>query len=121
MTAGHRPPASCPVCSERLVLTRLGCEACGTELSGTFEPCEFCNLGGEDRELLRVFLASRGNVKELERHLGVSYPTARSRFDGLLERLGLAPEKPAADPQVDVLDALARGDIDVDEALRQLS
>jgi hypothetical protein len=40
--------------------------------------------------MLRVFLASRGNMRDLERHLGVSYPTARARFDDLLRRLGLA-------------------------------
>ena len=40
-------------------------------------------------ELLRVFLTSRGNLKELEKHLGVSYPTARARFNDLLATLGL--------------------------------
>lgn len=117
----HRPPSNCPVCGERLLLTRLGCEACGTELSGGFEPCEFCALGDADRELLRVFLRSRGNVKELERHLGVSYPTARSRFDQLLGRIGLAPEAaPEADERLDMLRALADREIDVDEAIRRL-
>lgn len=122
----HRPPASCPVCAGRLVLTRLGCDGCGTELSGAFEPCGFCALGDEDRELLAVFLASRGNMKELERHLGVSYPTARSRFDALLGRLGIDAGRPpdprgASGPLLEVLDALARGEIDVDEAERRLA
>jgi hypothetical protein len=108
------------VCGEQLLLTRLSCSACETELSGTFSTCEFCVLNGEDRELLRVFLTSRGNMKELERHLGVSYPTARARYDDLLSRLGLrAPA--GADPAVEVLEALARGDIDVAEADRRLS
>ena len=39
--------------------------------------------------MLRVFLASRGNLREVEKHLGVSYPTARLRFAELLEKLGL--------------------------------
>jgi hypothetical protein len=71
--------------------------------------------------MLRVFLASRGNMKDLERHLGVSYPTARARFDLLLRRLGIdrSPTEPAA-PQDEVLEALAAGDIDVDEAMRRL-
>jgi len=107
------------VCGETLLLTRLSCESCGTELSGAFSSCEFCALSREDRELLRVFLASRGNMKDLERHLGVSYPTARARFDGLLGRLGI--ERPAAGPdRNEVLDALAKGDIDVEEALKRL-
>jgi hypothetical protein len=67
-----------------------------------------------------VFLASRGNMKDLERHLGVSYPTARARFDALLSRLGLAPERPAPSPKLDLLEQLAKGEIDVDQALQKL-
>jgi hypothetical protein len=59
-------------------------------------------------------------MKELERHLGVSYPTARARFDQLLARLGLASERPAAGARVDLLERLARGEIDVDEAMEGL-
>ncbi len=116
-------PRDCPVCGDRLALTRLSCQSCGTELSGEFESCEFCSLSNEDRQVLRVFLASRGNMKDLERHLGVSYPTARARFDALLSRLGLAPERqptPSAS-RVELLEQLARGEIDVDQAMAKLS
>jgi hypothetical protein len=117
----HHAPRDCPVCGDRLALTRLSCEQCGTELSGVFGACDFCALGEEDREVLRVFLSSRGNMKDVERHLGVSYPTARSRFDALLGRLGLAPTpEPAPDPtraeRIEVLEKLARGEVDVDAA-----
>jgi hypothetical protein len=120
----RRPPHDCPVCGETLALTRLSCQACGTELSGDFQACEFCALSTEDRELLRVFLSSRGNMKELQSFLKVSYPTARLRFDNLLAKLGLdkggaQPEPPSAD-RVDILQALARGDIDMGEAERRL-
>ena len=72
-------------------MTQLGCPSCGTGLVGRFEPCDFCALDDADLQMLKVFLASRGNMRDLERHLGVSYPTARARFDDLLRRLGLAP------------------------------
>jgi hypothetical protein len=107
------------VCDTRLLLTRLSCDACGTELSGSFEPCEFCALSADDRELLKVFLSSRGNLKEVQAHLGVSYPTARARFDDLLGRLEMKPATP--DPAVDVLDALQRGDLTIDEAESRLA
>jgi hypothetical protein len=105
------------VCSGRLALTRLSCPDCETELSGVFESCEFCALDAGDREMLRVFLRSRGNMKELERHLGVSYPTARSRFDRLLTRVGIEEVSPE---RLGMLEALSRGDIDVGEALERL-
>jgi hypothetical protein len=119
--SNRRPPLNCPVCNERLGLTRLTCPACDTELSGGFATCEFCVLSNEDREVLRVFLASRGNMKELERYLGVSYPTARARFDVLLGKIGI--DRPAGAPaqtRVELMDQVARGEIDIDEALKRL-
>ncbi len=116
----RRPPRDCPVCGETLALTRLSCHACGTELSGDFQACEFCALTAEDRELLRVFLVSRGNMKDVQRHLDVSYPTARLRFDGLLTKVGLDRAAAPADGRLEVLQALSRGEIDPAEAERRL-
>lgn len=118
MTAARTAPRDCPVCGSGLALTRLSCEACGTEISGSFPACEFCSLSAEDRDLLRVFLASRGNMKELERHLQVSYPTARSRFDGVLERLRI--DTPPTSSRVEMLQQVARGDLSVDDAVKHL-
>ncbi|HZD70106.1 MAG TPA: DUF2089 domain-containing protein [Actinomycetes bacterium] len=117
----RRPPRDCPVCGDTLALTRLSCRSCGTELSGDFQACEFCALTPEDRELLRVFLVSRGNMKDVQRHLDVSYPTARLRFDGLLARLELdRGAETAPDGRLEVLRALSRGEIDAVEAERRL-
>lgn len=114
------------MCGENLALTRLSCDECGTKLAGHFPTCEYCALGLEDRETLRVFLASRGNMKEVERHLDVSYPTARARFDAILTRLGIEPGNVEDDAtgsagnSMSVLESLASGKIDVEDALKQL-
>jgi hypothetical protein len=131
----YRPPRDCPVCSSPLEITQLGCRTCGTGLSGHFAPCEFCGLDEADLQMLRVFLASRGNMRDLERHLGVSYPTARARFDDLLRRIGLADGgsagaggaatppaagTPSEAERLATLQALAEGSLDVDDARRRL-
>jgi hypothetical protein len=116
----RRPPSNCPVCNHRLATTRLTCPECSTELSGAFTSCEFCVLTDDDRDVLRVFLASRGNMKELERHLGVSYPTARARFDALLAKVGIDRPAPAAPSRVELMEQVARGEIDIDEAMKRL-
>jgi hypothetical protein len=121
----HRPPTTCPVCSESLITLRLGCPSCGTELSGHFETCRFCRLGTTDMEILEVFLRSRGNVRDVQAHLEVSYPTARARLSEVLDRLGLGEAQdpsaasPATAPEVNtaaVLADLAAGRLDVAEA-----
>ena len=114
----HRAPTDCPVCGEQLSVTRLGCGSCGTELAGVFAPCQFCALDDKDTELLRVFLSSRGNLREVEKHLSVSYPTARARFAELLEKLGLGatPEQAQTLTREQVLSEVAAGALSPAEA-----
>jgi hypothetical protein len=120
----YATPTQCPTCGSRLHVNGLACDTCDTEVRGHFSTCEFCSLDDAQRGLLRVFLASRGNAKELERHLGVSYPTARARLDELLTALDIVPTQsvPASKPanRREVIAALAQGDLDVDAALAKL-
>lgn len=90
----YQAPADCPVCDAQLITIRKGCRRCGSELAGEFASSVYDRLDAAEHELLRVFLSSRGNLREVEKHLGVSYPTARARFDAVLARLGMLPETP---------------------------
>jgi hypothetical protein len=119
----RRPPRGCPVCSTQLVVTGCGCPECGTGITGSFRMCSYCGLSDDDLEMLRVFLVSRGNMRELEKHLGVSYPTTRQRFADLLAKLGL--EDPAEARKVVDRDAVladvAAGRLSIDEAEKLLT
>jgi hypothetical protein len=114
----YRAPSDCPVCGDQLAVIRLGCASCGTEIGGVFRTCEFCALNEKETDMLRVFLASRGNLREVEKHLGVSYPTARLRFAELLEKLGLGetPEPEAVLTREEILSEVASGALTPDEA-----
>ena len=94
--------ATCPVCQGELTVTRLHCRSCGTALEGEFGVGRFGRLEREQLAFLESFLRSRGNLKELERELGISYPTVRSRLEGLLRALGLGDGTalPAQDDEV---------------------
>lgn len=81
--------STCPVCEGELLITRLHCRSCGTAIEGEFGVGRFGRLSREQLALLESFLRARGNLKEMERELGISYPTVRGRVDALVRALGL--------------------------------
>lgn len=125
--------STCPVCESRLQVTRLHCNTCGTTIEGEFNVGRFARLDRGQLALLESFLRSRGNLRELERELGLSYPTVRGRVETLLRALGLGdgPAAPAeatapAEPQVDpavrrsVLERLAKHELTAEQAAAAL-
>jgi len=131
--------STCPVCEGELTISRLHCRSCGTALEGEFGVGRFGRLSREQLALLESFLRSRGNLKEMERELGISYPTVRGRVDALVRALGLAdgesaddlaeeaPEPIPAEPKADVtaerraiLERLARKELSAEDAAAAL-
>jgi hypothetical protein len=108
----HDVIATCPVCTGELTIARLHCRSCGTALEGEFGVGRFGRLDREQLGLLESFLRSRGNLKEMERELGISYPTVRGRVDALVRALGLA-DGGAAETEADADEAF---EADLDEA-----
>ena len=97
----HDVIATCPVCADELTITRLHCRACGTALEGEFGVGRFGRLDREQLRLLESFLRAKGNLKEMERELGISYPTVRGRVDALVRALGLSDDADAPSPEFD--------------------
>jgi hypothetical protein len=87
----HDVISTCPVCSSELTVTRLNCRSCGTTLEGEFSVGRFGRLTREQLLLLESFLRSRGNLRDMERELSISYPTVRSRVEALVRALGFGP------------------------------
>jgi hypothetical protein len=94
----HDVISTCPVCEHELAVTRLHCDECGTTLEGTFSVGRFGRLNREQLALLESFLRSRGNLREMERELGLSYPTIRGRVEALVKALGLGGAAPDQEP-----------------------
>jgi hypothetical protein len=89
----HDVISTCPVCSGELAVTRLHCRTCGTTLEGEFSVGRFGRLTREQLALLESFLRSRGNLRDMERELGISYPTVRGRVEALVRALGFGPRE----------------------------
>lgn len=118
----RRTIGRCPVCNDSLEVRRLECVNCGTTVEGRFTQSKFDRLSPEQQEFVEVFLLARGNIKEVERVLGISYPTVRNRLDGVLEAMGHKVERDQAtsDRRAEVLAALDRGEITAAEAIKML-
>lgn len=91
----YRMPHKCPICEGKLTVTQLSCPTCGSRLEGEFSGCRFCELSQEESRFLLTFIKNRGSIKDVEREMGVSYPTVRAALDGLIASLGLStPDAP---------------------------
>lgn len=121
----YNTPNECPICGESLMVNKLKCKQCNTIIEGEFQNCKFCKLPSDQLNFLEVFVKCRGNIKDVEKELGVSYPTVRSKLDQLIESLGYriehSQEEKAMDEEKDkILNLLASGDISAKEAAQQL-
>ena len=112
-------PSDCPGCSRPLEVTRLACPACDIQLEGRFLLPELLQLDGVDLQFVVRFVLASGSLKEMARVYGQSYPTIRNRLNEIIARL-TPTQRPGANERHAILDAIARGEIDVAEGARRL-
>jgi hypothetical protein len=114
-------PDKCPSCSGKMMVTELCCSDCKTMVRGSFDLPVFSSLSPGEEGFLRVFLAARGSIKEVERQLGISYPTVKARLEALLNKLGLGSlQAEAKKRRLEIVGRLERGEIAAQEAVALL-
>src|SRR6476620_7025253 len=96
-------------------------------IEGRFGRPPLAQLSAEDQIFVAAFVRCHGSIKQMEHFFGVSYPTIKSR----LNRIGALMPFPEVDPQPEsnsqtarstgeLLSQLERGELTVDEVIRQL-
>lgn len=122
----YKAPGQCPVCGQRLIISKLSCNHCHTSIDGVFSPCKFCQLPKEQLDFIETFIRCRGNIKDVEKELNISYPTVRKNLDTVIQSLGYQldksdnSDKENAVWRQEILDALERGEISSKEAVKKL-
>jgi hypothetical protein len=118
MIRSRGPITTCPVCKGSLTIGTLSCEACELEIRGRFSFPKMARLPKELQDVVEVFLRCRGNIKDVERELGISYPTVSKWLDAinlLLQTMGSKDVSKAK-----VLRQLEAGELSVTEAVSVL-
>ncbi len=110
----------CPVCSGRLRAVKLKCSKCSTVIENEFELSKFESLGEEQLSFMEIFVKCRGNIKDVERELGISYPTVRAKLDEVISALGYTIAKKPSVESTEIIDMLEKGEITADQAVSMM-
>ena len=115
---------SCPTCGGPLAITEVRCERCATEVRSHYQPCPFCRLSPEQMNFILLLVQSRGNLSDVEKALGVSYPTIRGKLEEII-RIVAPSQAPAAAPaessrRREILAQVAAGNLSAAEGLAAL-
>lgn len=115
--------SKCPVCSSELKVIKLKCSGCDTVIENDFKLSKFDYLSDEELFFTETFIKCRGNIKEVEKELKISYPTVRARLDAVIKTLGYENEAKQDEEMLKreaVLKALEQGEITAEEAIKKL-
>jgi hypothetical protein len=112
--------SKCPVCSTKLKIAKLKCNKCGTVIENEFEFSKFEYLSPEQLGFMEVFLKCRGNIKDVEKELGISYPTVRAKLDEVVSALGYTVVKKPSIGSKEILDMLEKGEITAEQAVNMM-
>lgn len=80
-------PVYCPSCGQTLKVTRLKCGACDTIVEGEFDLSVLTRLSKEEQLFVLMFVKTSGNLKDMAKHYGISYPTVRNRLDAVIDTI----------------------------------
>ena len=124
----YTTPSLCPVCGDKLAVTRLHCPNCDTSIEGRFQSSRLEQLSPEHRAFVELFVRCEGKLNWVAQEMKLSYPTVRARLDDVIRAMGYeikemppAEEKQRlAEQRQSVLDELAAGKITPGDAVLQL-
>ena len=106
----------CPICESDLIVTKLKCTNCKTEISGEFKLSKFNYLSKEHLYFIAVFIKNRGNIKSIEKELGISYPTVKRNLDDVIVSLGYEVSDEDKIKKDEIFKKLEKGEITALEA-----
>lgn len=114
-------PNKCPSCGSKIYITEFCCEKCSTLIKGKFQLSPFDCLDDAEIEFVKIFLASGGSIKEMEKVLNISYPTVKSRLEAIVNKMGISDyDFEAKNKKMEILEKLERNEITAQDAVKMI-
>ncbi len=110
----------CPVCGKKLSVEKLKCHSCGIEINGDFEMDDLFRLSKEQLDFIKIFIKNEGNITEVGKELGISYPTVKSKLRNVIQAMGYNVKSKDYVSKEAILEKIEKGELTVDEAAKLL-
>ncbi len=109
---------ACPLCEGELAIKEFHCSTCGVSFRGNFAQSWISGLNPEQLEFIKLFVVVQGSIREMEKRLGISYPTVKNRLAEIIRQI--SKDEPMEEDYSDIMGDLDQGFISVEEALQMI-
>ncbi len=106
---------------KKFLISRITIPEDEIEIEGSFRLPPMAELSMEDQIFAAAFLKTHGSIKQMETIFRISYPTVKNRLNSIADKLDIVDvDVDIKPPASNVLDKLEQGEIDVDQALKEM-
>ncbi len=104
-----------------LVVTEIQSKKKDITVRGEFQLSKFDYLTKEQQYFIEVFIKNQGNIKQIEKELGISYPTVKKSLEDVTQALGYKVEDSKDDEKrLEIFERIRKGELTIEEAEAQL-
>lgn len=100
-----------------LVVTEIQSKKKDITVRGEFQLSKFDYLTKEQQYFIEVFIKNQGNIKQIEKELGISYPTVKKSLEEVTTALGYKVEDSKDDEKrIEIFERIRKGDLSIEDA-----
>lgn len=100
-----------------LIVTEIQSKEKDITVRGEFQLSKFDYLTKEQQYFIEVFIKNQGNIKQIEKELGISYPTVKKSLEEVTSALGYKVEDSKDDEKrIEIFEKIRKGELSIEDA-----
>ncbi len=100
-----------------LIVTEIQSKKKDITVRGEFQLSKFDYLTKEQQYFIEVFIKNQGNIKQIEKELGISYPTVKKSLEEVTSALGYKVEDSKDDEKrIEIFEKIRKGELSIEDA-----